>query len=78
MKEGTWLGVTLRISLILSIYLPYINLKVGIYLLHTGQKWIWKPIPRPRSSWYESFEKDTLQAPQQYQNLINSKDQGLG
>jgi hypothetical protein len=72
MKVGAWLGVTLRISLISSIYLSYISSKVGIYLLHTGQKWIWKPIPRP--SWYESFEKH--QAPKQY--LMNSKDQGLG
>ncbi len=62
MKEGTWLGVTSRIPLISSIYLPYISSKVSIYLLHTGQKSIWKPIPRP--SWYESFEKDPLQAPQ--------------
>jgi len=62
MKEGTWLGVTSRIPLISSIYLPYISSKVSIYLLHTGQKSIWKPIPRPSS--YESFEKDPLQAPQ--------------
>jgi hypothetical protein len=75
MKVGAWLGVTLWISLISSIYLPYISSKVGIYLLHTGQKWIWKPLPRP--SWYESFEEDPLQAPKQYQNLMNSKDQGL-
>jgi hypothetical protein len=76
MKEGTWLGVTLRISLMSSIYLPRISSKVGVYLLHTGQMSIWKPIPRP--SWYGSFEKDPLQAPQQYQNLMNSKDQGQG